>query len=202
MNWNDLDAKAQCKALILAAFIVIALLALFWPAARPGARIIPRRLPPASGPQSPKRMPEPQPHPQPASPPPAKDAGMLGRWQSGALPLPKRGICSLWMDVSRNTQDANKYTGAATLNCSPMIAPASTRREAILRRNSPMPQPVATTLTGALEKDTIVFKVDKLFNGGECGINGLSVSRFGSQYLAAELHDACGGGSAVMHKAR
>jgi hypothetical protein len=53
MKWRELDAKAQLKAAIVAAFVVIAILTLLWPSGGPA----PRRLPPSSVPQAPKGMP-------------------------------------------------------------------------------------------------------------------------------------------------
>jgi hypothetical protein len=202
MKWKELDAKAQRKALILAAFVVIALLALLWPVSQPRPRIVPRRPPPPAGPQNLQRMPQAQPRPQSVILPPAKDAGMLGRWQSGVLHLPKRGTCILWLEVSRQPQEADKYTGAATLNCQPVIDPPHPRREALLSRFRVKPPPVAATLSGAWQKDAIALKAEKLLNGGDCGLTGLNVSRFGSLYLAVEFQDGCGGAQALMRKAR
>lgn len=197
MNRHALDDKQRRRALILLGVVGLMLAVLLWPVARPKPRRIsqvPRQnaRQPGGGTAAPLRR-------APAAP--ARDAGMLGKWQANGLPLLRRGgLCSLWVELARNPRQPDSYTGAATLSCTPTTALTDSKPGAVIDRLASRLQPLSASLSGAWEKDAITFRVDKLLNGGECGLTGISVSKFGSANVTAEFHDACGGGAAVMRK--
>lgn len=198
MKWQDLDAKAQRRALIFFAILAAMVIVLFWPASRPRMRPV-RQVDPRRGVEQTGRG-TPPPAPRPV-PPPAKDAGMLGKWQSSmGAQMPGHGLCTLWLEVSRKADEPDKYTGAASLSCIPTAALTNPKPDtpmAVLLNHDP----VFASLSGEWQKDGIVFRVDKVLNPKQCGFTGLSVSKFGSQNIGAEFQDACGGGSAMLRKA-
>jgi len=196
MKWQDLDDKKRRNTLIFAAIVSIALLALMWPSGGQRMRPMPRAVPVRTAPQAGRVAPP----PVPPAPPPAKDAGMLGKWTSAPAALPRRGLCTLWLEVTKNADEPDKYTGAASLSCVPTAASdASKLNPAVMFGKL---NPLAATMSGAMQKDdAIVFRIDKVLNGEDCGLSGFSVSKFGSQNLAAEFQDACGGGSILLRKA-
>jgi hypothetical protein len=196
MNWQDLDAKRQRKALILGVLVVVALVVLLSPSGTSHARSAP---PVITQPVAQTGRGTTPPLPPPV-PPPAKDARLLGTWQSVGTPLPNHGLCTLTLELARNSEQAGSYTGAATLTCIPigtLMAPKPTTPMEMLIDGR---EALHASLTGTWQKDVIVFRVDRVINPMQCGMSGFSVSRFGSANLAAEFQDACGGGSAVMRK--
>lgn len=198
MKWQELDAKAQRKALILLALVALMVVVLFWPASRPRMRPL-RQVDSRRGVEQTGRG-TPPPAPRPVLPP-AKDTGMLGKWQSSmGAQMPGHGLCTLWLEVTRKEGAPDQYTGAASLSCIPVATLTNPKPDtpmAVLLDKDP----VFASLSGAWEKDAIVFRVDKVVNPKQCGFTGLSVSKFGSQNIAADFQDACGGGSAVLRKA-
>jgi hypothetical protein len=198
MKWQDLDAKAQRNALIFLAVVAAMLAVLLWPSGTPRMRRAPRVVPTRDTPQTGRGAP---PAPRPV-PPAAKDAGMLGKWQgSMGAQMPGHGLCTLWLEVTRKDGDPDKYTAAASLSCIPTSTFTAPKADTPMNTMLAERDPVFASLSGAWEKDAIVFRVDKVVNPKQCGFTGLSVSKFGSQNIAAEFQDGCGGGSAVLRKA-
>ena len=61
-------------------------------------------------------------------------------------------------------------------------------------------EPILATMSGAWEKDAIVFRVDKVMNPKQCGLSGFSDLAVRLAESRRQLHDGCGGGSMVMRK--
>jgi hypothetical protein len=197
MKWQELDAKAKRKAIILAAIVGFALLALMWPT---GAfRSKPKPRPSPFGGAARREAGAPPLRPPAQAPKPSPDAVMLGKWTSAPVAIPKRGLCTLWLEVTRKAEEPGKYTGAASLSCLPTVTPDASKVNPALMFVKI--NPMSATMTGAFEKEAIVFRLEKVLNAGDCGLTGFSVSKFGSQNIAAEFQDECGGGSMVMRKA-
>jgi hypothetical protein len=196
MKWQDLDAKAQRKALILLAVVAAMVIVLFWPASRPRMRRVRQVDPPRGVRQTGSGIPPVRP-----APPPPRDAGMLGKWQSTGGLVPGHGLCTLWLEVTRDAQALDKYTGAASLSCIPTSSFTAPKADTPITMMLTERDPVLASMSGLWKKDAIVFRVDKVLNPKQCGFTGLSVSKFSSQNIAAEFQDACGGGSAVLRRA-
>jgi len=127
---------------------------------------------------------------------------MLGKWEGNGAELANHRVCRLWLEIGKNAVEAGKYTGAATLSCTPAISltapnPGTAQAMLLARLN-----PLAASMSGALEKDAMAFKMDKQLNAGDCAWTGFSVAKFGSQNLSAEIQDACGGGSVLLRRSQ
>jgi hypothetical protein len=196
MKWEELDPKAKRKALIFAAIVGVALLVLIWPsgAFRPTARSQVSSSGAASRPKA--EASAPRPAVQPVKPAPG--AGIPGKWVGEGAELANHRVCRLWLEIGKSAEKHGGYTGAATLNCAPILsltAPTAGTAQAILRsRLSPM----TVTMSGIWEKDAVAFLPDRQLNAGGCAWTRVSVSRFGSQNLSAVIEDACGGGSVLL----
>jgi hypothetical protein len=201
MKWHELEPKAQRKALILAALVAGALLVLIWPAGVSLQRSPARRQAPKTAPGKPGPVVHAAPQIVPA-PPPAKDAGLLGKWQSVGLgaQVANHGLCTLWLEIARKADEPDKYTGAASLSCIPTTSLTAPKLDTPITMMLAERDPLFASMSGAWEKDALVFRMDKVLNPKACGLSGFSVSRFGSQNLAAEFQDGCGGGSMVLRK--
>lgn len=201
MKWHELDPKAQRKALIFAALVGGALLILIWPAGLSHPRSPARRQAPKTAPGKPGPVVHAGPQIVPA-PPPAKDAGLLGKWQSVGLgaQVANHGLCTLWLEIARKADEPDKYTGAVSLSCLPTASLTAPKADTPMTMMLAERDPLFASMSGAWEKDAIVFHVDKVLNPKACGLSGFSVSRFGSQNLVAEFQDGCGGGSMVLRK--
>lgn len=198
MKWQELDAKAKRKALILAAIVGAAIMALLWPSGMWRAKPMPRVLPVRTGPQAGRGTPPPAPRPVPL---PAKDFGMLGHWSSAPTALPNHGLCTLWLEVTAAAQEPDKYTGAASLSCLPTASLTAPKQGTPMELMLAARDPVSASLSGTWAKDAIVFEVVRVINPKQCGFTALTLSKFGAQNLAAEFKDECGGGSMVLRKA-
>ncbi len=217
MKWHEMSTKARHKAIILAVIVAIGIAALLWPTGsirmrpKPKPRPFPMRnapLPgqrPAAGRESyaggaAAAPPLSTPPAWPASPV-RRDGPMLGKWETGSIAPTKRGLCSLSVEINRKPGEPDQYAGAATLGCVAIPAPGARvdmNLPAMIARASPL----FANMSGTWDKEAIVFRIDKLINAGECGWTGFSVSRFGSDSLAAEFQDSCGGGAMVLRRPR
>ena len=125
---------------------------------------------------------------------------MLGKWEGEGAELANHRVCRLWLEIGKKPEEPGKFTGAATLSCTPALslsAPKTDTPQAMLLARL---NPLAAKMTGALEKDFILFRMDKQLNAGDCAWTGFSVAKFGSQNLSAEIQDACGGGSVLLRR--
>lgn len=201
-KWHELDAGARRKLLILAAIVGAALLVLIWPAGvslqqSPARRQVAKSDAGKPGPVVHAAAPQIVP-----APPPAKDAGLLGKWQSVGLgaQVANHGLCTLWLEIARKADEPDKYTGAVSLSCLPTTSLTAPKPDTPMTMMLAERDPLFASMSGAWEKDAIVFRMDKVLNPKACGLSGFSVSKFGSQNLAAEFQDGCGGGSMVLRK--
>jgi hypothetical protein len=214
VKWQELDARARRKALVVLAVVASAVAALVWPSGTHRMRLAPRPSPlpsplrttqqprgrqagPAAAPVSSDRPPNTP--PVPVAPP--RDAGMLGKWQSAPMMLANRGICTLWVEMVRKPEEPDKYTGAATLSCAPSVLFGGPKANVSPAMMLARLNPLSAVMSGVWASDSIAFRVDKVLNAGGCAWKGFSVSRFGSQNVAAEFEDGCGGGSMVLRRA-
>ena len=133
--------------------------------------------------------------------PPAPDAAMLGKWEGEGAELTNRRVCRLWLEIGKKPDEPGKYTGAATLNCTPALslgAPKPDTPQAMLLARL---NPLAATMSGEWEKDSIAFRIDRHLNAGDCAWSRFSVAKFGSQgNLSADIQDVCGGGSVLLRR--
>ena len=126
---------------------------------------------------------------------------MLGKWEGTGAELSNHRVCRLWLEIGKKAEEPGKFTGAATLSCTPALslsAPSAGTAQAMLLARL---NPLAATMSGALEKEAMAFKMDRQLNAGDCAWTGFSVAKFGSQNLSAEIQDACGGGSVLLRRA-
>lgn len=127
---------------------------------------------------------------------------MLGKWEGDGAALANHRVCRLWLEIAKKTEEPGKYTGAATLSCTPALGleqpkPDTAQAMLLARLN-----PLAATMTGAWDKDSLAFRLDKQLNAGDCAWTRFSVSRFGSQNISAGIEDACGGGSVLLRRSQ
>jgi hypothetical protein len=127
---------------------------------------------------------------------------MLGKWEGNGAELANHRVCRLWLEIGKKAEEPGKFTGAATLSCTPALAlsapsPGTAQAMLLARLN-----PLTATMSGALGKDGMAFGMDKQLNAGDCAWTAFSVSRFGSQNLSAEIQDACGGGSVLLRRSQ
>ena len=202
MKWQEMDTVTRRKAIIFALIVVVCFVALLWPAGTMGIRRKPvRKLPPGDprrvvGRGNPDTL-----HRVPASPPSVKGSALLGKWETETTAATKRGVCMLQLEVTRKPGAPDQFGGAATLKCVPVPGLNPSGRGVPAAVILAGIAPLSAAMTGTWDKGIISFRIDRQFNAGDCGWTGLSVSRFGSDGISAEYHDACGGGAMVMRKA-
>jgi hypothetical protein len=138
--------------------------------------------------------------PKPA--PPSPFAKISGIWRGGAA-LDGRGICNLKFEL--NEQAEGRFTGYSTMTCTatgPLMADKKiNQRASALNRMDPE----AAILTGAVEKGSIEFHVDKTVGADAqgCSPTSFSLTPFGANQLAAEWQEAtCAGGHMILRKVR
>ena len=120
MKWQDLDAKAQRKALILGGLVALAFIVLLWPrnasVPHPPARPKPSPMgkPTAAGAGAPRAVPAPDPL-----------AKLLGNWE-GRESLGGRGVCHLLLEL-RPGSDRQTYSGFSTFACTGNALPGNSK---------------------------------------------------------------------------
>lgn len=138
------------------------------------------------------------PKPAPVSP----FAKISGIWRGGAA-LDGRGICNLKFELNELAE--GRFTGYSTMTCTatgPLMADKKiNQRTSALNRMDPE----AAILTGAVEKGSIEFHVDKTVGADAqgCAPTSFSLTPFGANQLAAEWQEAtCAGGHMILRKVR
>jgi len=111
-----------------------------------------------------------------------------GVWQ-GVGPLPGQGFCNLRLELRKNTQQPERFSGFPVLVCMPVM-PGSVQRGAtglVL----PQMSPLSAVLTGTGKDGSIVFSVDKVIGrtANGCALTSLSVTPFGTDQIAVEWQE-------------
>jgi hypothetical protein len=114
---------------------------------------------------------------------------LTGIWE-GKGPIEGRGNCGLRFEM-RQAQQAGHFSGFFTLTCQ-------------LRSAAP-PIPATAILSGAAEKGSFQFHVDKVVgpDASGCAPSAFTLTPFGSSQLAAEWQETtCGGGHLMLQRTK
>jgi hypothetical protein len=177
---------------------------------RQQAKAKPKATPPATKPAAPvaspvapggarhSAPPRAQPKPVPVSP----FAKISGIWR-GSAALEGRGICQLKFELGEQTE--THFTGYSTMTCT-ATGPLMPNKKMDLRVSAlNRMDPEAAIFTGAIEKGSIEFHVDKTVGADArgCAPTSFSLTPFGANQLAAEWREeTCSGGHMILRKAR
>ena len=128
---------------------------------------------------------------------PSEFSKLVGIWR-GHVALIGRGECDLRFEL-RPKQDPGKFVGYSSFTCvaaGPLIAKAN-NGTAILNRTNPE----AAILSGAIEKGSLRFTVDKVVGADSngCSPSSFALTPFGVDRLAADWEEPnCSGGHLVL----
>ncbi len=141
---------------------------------------------------------------RPKAAPPSPFAKISGIW-AGRAAIEGRGICELRFEL-REKADSQHFSGFSSMTCLPsgplMASKAVNQKALALNRMNPE----AAILTGATDKGSIEFSVDKTVGSDSngCAPTGFTLTPFGAGQIAAEWREgsSCSGGRLILHKVR
>lgn len=204
MKWQDLDAKAQRKVVILAVLIALALLILIWPTSAPVRRPPVRQKPSPMGNAGPVRVAPPRPV---AAPDPM--ARLLGKWE-GRESLGDRGICLLSLELRPGT-DRQTYLGFSTFSCTGNALPGNSKDPvglgAMMRRKMNY---TSASFSGTAEGEGIALRATDNIGVEEaeqgCGMASMTLKPFGDNRMSVRWQETgkgvCTGGEMLLAHAR
>jgi hypothetical protein len=142
--------------------------------------------------------------PKPA-PSPSPFARLPGIW-AGRAAIDGRGICELRFELREKAEAPEHFAGFSSMICfgsGPLMASKTANQKALALNRM---NPEAAILTGAVEKGSIEFSVDKTVgaDANGCAPTGFTLTPFGANQLAAEWREggSCSGGRLILHKGR
>ena len=110
---------------------------------------------------------------------------LLGIWE-GKTVIENRGSCSLKFELRQGQE--RKLAGFSTLTC-------------VGGRGASEPE--TAILSGAAEKGSFQFRVDRVVGGNGCAPSSFILTPFGSAQMAAEWKEtACSGGHALLTRTK
>lgn len=141
--------------------------------------------------------------PNPA--PPSPFARLSGIW-AGRAAIDGRGICELRFELREKAEAPEHFAGFSSMTCfgsGPLTASKTVNQKALALNRM---NPEAAILTGAVDKGSIEFSVDKTVgaDANGCAPTGFTLTPFGANQLAAEWREgaSCSGGRLILHKGR
>jgi len=213
MKWQELDPKAQRKALILGVLIALALLVLIWPAGvslwRSPAR------PPLRQKPTPFSRPGPVVHAAPPlTPAPPLDpmARLLGKWD-GRESLADRGVCLLSLEL-RPGNESQSFSGFSTLACTGSSLPGGAEASkdpvglgTMMRRAMNY---TSASFSGKAKDGSIVLNALDNIGVGEalqgCDMVSMTLKPFGEGRMSVRWQETgkgvCTGGEMLLGHAR
>jgi hypothetical protein len=127
---------------------------------------------------------------------------LLGNWQGKGL-LPKRGICTLLVELRGESAEGGPVVAYSTLQCinmamlmpgaRPMGAKPITPEEAMAATGRL--NPVSAILSGMWANGSVKFHVDKTIGASDgCALESATITSFGARQIAFEGQDggSCG----------
>ena len=200
MKWQELDPKAQRKALILGGLVALALLILIWPSG------VSRQRSPAR-PKPTKPTPMPVVHAAPAQAPPDPLRKLAGKWQGGAEL--NRGWCRLWVEL-RPGADPNSFSAFTTFSCNKLPLANGGNAAAIAEAMRRALNPTSASFSGTEEGGAIVLHATDNIGVGEafqgCDMASMTLKPFGNSGLTARWQESgqgvCTGGEMLLVRAQ
>ena len=127
---------------------------------------------------------------------------VIGKWRAVG-PVTDRGTCTLSLEL-KNSATPGEALGYPTLDCvslPPMEfrSPLTARADAMRMLNSRVP--TSAVLSTRVAQGDLQFHIDENV-GGPCPFTAFTVTPFGTNQIAAEWKDACGGGQMILSKTR
>jgi hypothetical protein len=208
MTWQELDPKAQRKALIFAALVGLALLVLIWPTGvslwRSPARPQPRQRPMGNAGPVVRAAP-----PHPAPDPLTK---LLGKWE-GRVSLADRGVCHLSLELGPGS-DRQGFQAFSTFACpGNLLSGGDQARKDPAGLETMMSRAINTTsasFSGKAEDGGIVLHaldnvgVSEAFEG--CDMVSMTLKTFGENRMSVRWQETgkgvCTGGEMLLAHAR
>jgi hypothetical protein len=142
---------------------------------------------------------------RPKAAPPSPFAKISGIW-AGRAAIEGRGICELRFELREKPEAPQHFSGFSSMTClpsGPLMASRAVNQKALALNRL---NPEAAILTGAIDKGSIEFHVDKTVGSDSngCAATGFTLTPFGSGQLAAEWREgsSCSGGRLILHKVR
>jgi hypothetical protein len=109
---------------------------------------------------------------------------LLGIWE-GRTAMESRGLCSLKFELRQGQE--KQLAGFSTLTC----------------QGGRSADPETAILSGAPEKGSFQFHVDKVVGSGGCAPGSFTLTPFGNAQMAAEWKETgCSGGHALLTRTK
>ena len=145
--------------------------------------------------------------PVPAPTPPDLMA-LAGKWQGGIM-VPKRGMCTLTLEVDPIRDKAGQFSAYSTLGCifntTLDLLTHKHDPQAMVERMGKGNSPTSAILSGLVKDNTLAFTADKNVGvaevPGACDMKAITVRPFGVNQVAVDFQNPpCEEGQLVMRR--
>jgi len=144
-------------------------------------------------------------HVAPKPAPPSPFAKLSGIWR-GRTAIDGRGVCDLKFELRERPDEPGHFSGYSTMTCNGAGQLMPRNRLNARTRTLNVMDPESAIFSGAIEKGSIEFRLDKTIgtDSDGCAPTTFSLTPFGAGQLAAEWREggSCGGGRLILRRAR
>jgi hypothetical protein len=118
-----------------------------------------------------------------------------GKWVGRGLVV-GRGTCNASLEIKTQPDPAKPFAGYSNMLCVDMTIHAGMSPETAAILTAEKLAPESTVLSGNVTKGTIGYTTDRVVSQGQskCDMQSMDVTPFGSNQIAIQWKDSCGGG--------